>query len=147
MLGFFEHQRLVRKGLASSKLRRRRTESELVQTLEYGVGAKLAIFGGFILGLWALIYSDTWEQPAERGLIALLIFLTALAQLWINHPNTFQRNSRILLMFGIFLLHLGAVKLVLVTADSQLMNMESSKAVLQFAASGSQSPPPGNVRD
>ena len=123
MLGFFEHQRLVRKGLASSKLRRRRTESELVQTLEYGVGAKIAVFGAFILGLWALIYSDTWEQPAERGLIAILIFLTALAQLWINHPNTFQRNSRILLMFGIFLLHLGVVKLVLVTADSQLMNM------------------------
>jgi putative nucleotidyltransferase with HDIG domain len=123
MLGFFEHQRLVRKGLASSKLRRRRTESELVQTLEYGVGAKIAIFAAFILGLWALIYSDTWQQPAERGLIAILIFLTALAQLWINHPNTFQRNSRILLMFGIFLLHLGAVKLVLVTADGQLMNM------------------------
>ena len=125
MLGFFEHQRLVKKGLASSKLRRRRTESEFIQTLEYGAGAKIAIFLGFIIGLWALIYSDTWQQPAERGLIAILIFLTALAQLWINHPNTFQRNSRILVMFGIFLLHLAAVKLVLVTADNQIINLNT----------------------
>jgi cyclic-di-AMP phosphodiesterase PgpH len=119
MLGFLERKRLIRKGLASSKTRRRQTESELFQTLEYGVGAKMAIFVAFMLGLWALIYSNSWQQPTERGLIGLLIFLTALAQLWINHPNTWPRNSRILLMFGIFLLHLAVIKLILATADSQ----------------------------
>src|SRR5215210_6123296 len=121
MFGLFERQRLVRKGLASSKVRRRRTESELVQTLEYGAGAKFAVFAAFLAGLWGLIYSDSWQQPTERGMIAVLIFLTALAQLWINHPNTWMRNSRILLMFGLFLLHLAAVKLILVTADNQLL--------------------------
>ncbi|HEX8310095.1 MAG TPA: HDIG domain-containing protein [Chthoniobacteraceae bacterium] len=121
MLGFFERQRLVKKGLASSKTRRRRTESELMQTLEYGVWAKVIILGGFLAGLWALIYSDSWQQPTEKGLIAMLIFLTALAQLWINHPQTFQRNSRVLAMFSIFLLHLAMVKLVLVTADNQVL--------------------------
>ncbi len=120
MFGFFDRQRLVKKGLACTKLRRRRTESELFQTLEYGGGAKLAIFAGFMLGLWALIYSDSWQQPTERGLIGLLIFLTALAALWINHPNTWPRNSRVLLMFSIFLLQLAAVKLVLVTSDDQV---------------------------
>ncbi len=121
MFGFFERQRLVKKGLASSKVRRRRTESELVQTLEYGWGAKFALFGAFLAGLWVLIYSDSWQQPAQQGMLAMLIFLTALAQLWINHPNTWARNSRILLIFGIFLLHLAAVKLVLVTGDNQLL--------------------------
>lgn len=121
MLGFFERQRLVKKGLASSKLRRRRTESELVQTLEYGAGAKAAIFAAFLFGLWALIYSDSWTQPTMHGLIGTLIFLTAIAQLWINHPNTWARNSRVLLMFGVFLLHLAAVKLILVAADSQVL--------------------------
>jgi hypothetical protein len=121
MLGFFERQRLVKKGLASSKIRRRRTESELVQTLEYGVISKLAVFGGFLVCLWGLIYSDSRQQPTQGGLIAVLIFLTALAQLWINHPNTFARNSRILLMFGIFLLHLSMVKFMLVTGDSQVL--------------------------
>jgi cyclic-di-AMP phosphodiesterase PgpH len=120
MFGFLDRQRLVKKGLASSKHRRRRTESELFQTLEYGGGAKIGIFVGFMLGLWALIYSDSWQQPTERGLIGLLIFLTALAQLWINHPNTWPRNSRVLLMFSVFLLQLTAVKLVLVTSDNQV---------------------------
>jgi len=130
MLGFLERQRLVKKGLASSKLRRRRTESELVQTLEYGAGAKFAIFAVFVVGLWALIYSDSpqQQQPAQHGLIAVLIFLTAIAQLWINHPNTWPRNSRILLMFGIFLLHLLMVKLVLVTADSHVLRAATVRA-------------------
>src|SRR4051812_11727219 len=119
MLGFFERKRLVKKGLASAKTRRRRTESELFQTLEYGVGAKLSIFVSFMLGLWVLIYSNSWQQPAERGLVGLLIFLTALAQLWINHPQTWARNSRILLMFGVVLLHLAAVKLILSVSDAQ----------------------------
>ncbi len=121
MLGFFDRKRLVRKGLCSAKQRRRRTESELFQTLEHGVGAKVAIFGGFLLGLWILIYSSSWQQPAERGLIGMLIFLVALAHLWITHPKTWAKNSRLLLLFGILLLHLAAVKFLLVTADAQLI--------------------------
>jgi len=38
-----------------------------------------------------------------------------------NHPKTFERNSRVLLMFGVMLLHLGIVKYILVTADNQLL--------------------------
>ena len=80
MLGFLERQRLVKKGLASSKLRRRRTESELVQTLENGVAAKIAIFAAFMLGLCMLIYSDGVDQPREKGFIAALIFLTEIGR-------------------------------------------------------------------
>ncbi len=121
MLGFFERQRLVKKGLASTKQRRRRTESEWLQTLEHGPLAKLGVCLCFILGLTALIYSDQREQPTEKVCIAVLIFLTALAQLWINHPKTFDRNSRLVLVFGVMLLHLGIVKLLLVTADNQIL--------------------------
>ena len=121
MLGFFERQRLVKKGLCSSKLRRRRTENEWLQTLEYGPWAKTAIFVAFIVGLAVLIYSDMRSQPMEKVFIAGLIFLTALAQIWINHPKTFERNSRVLLVFGVMLLHLVIVKMVLVTADNQLL--------------------------
>ncbi len=120
MLGFFERQRLVKKGLASTKQRRRRTESELLQTLEQGPVAKVVILIGFMVGLAFLIYADYRSQPMEKVFIAGLIFLTALAQLWINHPKTFESNSRILLMLSVFLLHLVLVKLMLVTADSQI---------------------------
>ena len=118
MFGFFERQRLVKKGFAASKQRRRRTESELLETLEYGTVWKVVVCGVFLLGLSGLIYSDSLTQPLEKVWIATLIFLTALTQLWINHPKTFQRNSRLLLIFGVCLLHLGVVKLLLVTADN-----------------------------
>jgi putative nucleotidyltransferase with HDIG domain len=121
MLGFFERQRLVKKGLASTKQRRRRTENELLQSLEHGMLAKVVLFIGFVVGLSALIYSDMRSQPTEKAFIAVLIFLTALYQLWISHPKTFERNSRLLLIFGVFLLHLLLVKLILVTADNQLL--------------------------
>jgi hypothetical protein len=91
-----------------------------MQTLEHGIAAKLAICLGFVVGLWILIYSDARERPMENVLIGMLIFVVALAQLWINHPNTWDRNSRLLLIFGILLLHLAAVKTVLVTADHQV---------------------------
>ena len=122
MLGFLERQRLVKKGLASSKLRRRRTESEVAHTLEFGPAAKAGIFVGFIAGLAVLIYSDASSQPMRNVFIALLIFLTALAQLWITQPKTFEKNSRILLIFGVFVLHLAIVKMVLVTADNQVVH-------------------------
>ena len=121
MLGFFERQRLVKRGLASTKQRRRRSHSEWLETLEHGPLAKVLIFSGFIAGLAALIYSDLRSQPMEKVFIAVLIFLTALAQLWINHPKTFERNSRVLLMFGVMLLHLAIVKFILVTADNQIL--------------------------
>ena len=134
MLGFFERQRLVKKGLASSKLRRRRTESELRDTLENGLAAKLTIFGVFILALAALIYSDFRTQPMEKVFIAVLIFLTALAQLWINHPRTFASNSRVLLILGVCLIHLALVKAVLVTADNQVINSGATSVTGAFSS-------------
>jgi len=44
----------------------------------------------------------------------LLVFVTAVAQLWINHPKTFEKNSRVGLVFGVILLHLCVAKLVMV---------------------------------
>lgn len=119
MFSFFERQRLVKRGFAASKQRRRRTESEVLDTLEYGPWAKAGICVAFFAGLSALILSGPIEQSLQKLLIALLVFLTALAQLWINHPKTFDRNSRLLLMFAVILLHLGLVKLTLGFAASQ----------------------------
>src|SRR5438105_9914599 len=100
MLGFFERQRLVKKGLASGKVRRRRRQSEVLNMLETHVGVRVLLYGIFCAGLAALIFYGTQVEPAKKFLIGLLIFLTALGQLWINHPNTFASNSRITLMFG-----------------------------------------------
>ena len=113
MFHFFERQRLVKKGLASAKVRRRRTRSEFRCTLETGLGVKAGILTLFCLGLAMLILSGSQPQPVEKLLIALLIFATALTQLWINHPNSFASNSRLTLIFGTMLAHLALIKCIL----------------------------------
>lgn len=141
MLRFFERHRLVKKGLACTKTRRRRPENELLQVLETGPLAKAIILLGFILGLGALIFYGTQPQPTEKFLLCLLIFLTALAQLWINHPHTFARNSRMLLMFGTFLVHLTIMKVLLVLgrngafadADDRAMSLQLATLWLPYA--------------
>ncbi|MDP9291201.1 MAG: HDIG domain-containing protein, partial [Verrucomicrobiota bacterium] len=116
MLRVFERHRLVKKGLASAKTRRRRLESTLLQQVETSAIVKALIFIAFVIGLAGLIFSGAGPQPTEKFFIGLLIFLTALAQLWLNHPRAFARNSRVLLMFGTFLVHLTAIKIILVFA-------------------------------
>lgn len=114
MFSIFEKHRLVKKGLASPKARRRRTESELLQEMDTGLAVKVLLFAAFVAGLAVLIFSGKQTQPTEKFLIGLLIFSIALAQLWINHPNAFARNSRILLMMGSIFVHLAAIKILLV---------------------------------
>ena len=135
MLGFFERHRLIKKGLASPKVRRRRTDNEVMQALETGVWPKCAIFAGFIVGLSVIIFQGAQVHMAENLLIALLIFFTALAQLWINHPNSFAKNSRLLLMFGVFLIHLTLLKVILMlTASSQYHAVrESGMLMIPYA--------------
>ena len=127
MLGFFERQRLVKKGLASSKLRRRRTESEFLDTLEHGVATKIAVLAAFVAGLGLLVHSEASPHPLQNVLFAVLIFVTALAQLWIIHPKTCAQNSRLALLGLVFLLHLALVKAVLVTAGHRLLPPEHAQ--------------------
>jgi putative nucleotidyltransferase with HDIG domain len=133
MFGLFDRQRLVKKGLASTKTRRRMPERELAQALQNAVAMKAVIILGFVIGLAVLIFYSSQQQPAEKFLIALLIFVTAVAQLWVNHPNTFAKNSRLLLMFGIILLHLAIVKFILVLAWNGTIDLQIGKLLLPYA--------------
>jgi hypothetical protein len=133
MLGFLDRYFLVKKGLASPKTRRRRTHSEMRETLRAGVPAKVALLAGFIAGLGILIYWGDVTQPAERFFTALLIFLTALAQLWINHPRSFADNSRILLMFGTFLVHLGLTKFGLTLVTDGGVSPQFAPLIIPYA--------------
>src|SRR5215210_7266340 len=133
MFRFFERQRLIKKGLASPKVRRRRTQSEFAQMLESGIGVRVLLYLSFCGGLAALIFYGTQPQPAEKFLIALLIFLTALAQLWVNHPNSFASNSRISLMFGTMLVHLTFTKIILVLARNGTIDLPYGPLVVPYA--------------
>src|SRR5437016_8439208 len=118
MFDLSKRGRLIRRGLASRKTRRRRARSELLRKLEYSPYAKLFIFAVFAGGLAFLVFSGQQPEPTKNFVIALLVLATAITQLWINQPKSFSQNSRILLVFGVILVQLAVTKLLLVICNS-----------------------------
>src|SRR4029077_18506730 len=136
MFDFLKRGRLVRRGLASKKTRRRRTRNELLRSLERAGYVKAAIFAAFIAGLAFLVFSGHQPEPAKHFVIALLFLATAVPQLWINQPKTMSQNSRVLLVFGIIFLQLTVTKLVLVVCNSgnyRFLTAEMGGLIMPYA--------------
>ena len=119
MFDFLRRRRLLRRGLASKKTRRRRTRNELLRGLESASYVKVFILAAFIAGLAFLIFSGQQPEPTKNFVIALLFFATAIVQLWINRPGTFSQNSRVFLVFGTIFVQLAATKVILVLSSEQ----------------------------
>jgi cyclic-di-AMP phosphodiesterase PgpH len=130
MFGSANRKRLVKKGFACSKIRRKPTQNEWMRKLESNVWVKAGIFCLFVLVLALLIFSGEHPDPAKYFLIGLLIFVTAVAQLWINHPNTFRKNSGVGLVFGVILFHLCVAKLVMVISTQSQSGVPREFGVL-----------------
>ena len=120
MFDFLRRRRLLRRGLASKKTRRRRTRNELLRSLESAPYVKVFILAAFIAGLAVLIFSGQQPEPTKNFVIALLFFATAIVQLWINRPGTFSQNSRVFLVFGTIFVQLAATKVILVLSSEQV---------------------------
>src|SRR5216117_4609130 len=118
MFDFLKRGRLVKRGLASRKRRRRRSRSELMRNVESSSYVKVFIFALFAGGLAFLVFSGQQPEPTKNYVIALLVLATAITQLWINQPKSFVQSSRILLIFGVILLQLAVTKLLLVVCNS-----------------------------
>src|SRR5690348_3585691 len=118
MFNFMRRTRLVKRGLASSKTRRRRASNEMLRNLEEAPWIKVAIFAAFVVGLAVLIFSSEQQEPTRIFVFALLILATAIAQLWMNQPKTFLRNSRVFLVFGVIYLQLALTKLLIALCES-----------------------------
>jgi len=117
MFDFLRRRRLLRRGLASRKTRRRRTRNELLRSLEAAGYVKVIVLAAFIAGLAFLIFSGQQPEPTKNFVIALLFFATAIVQLWINQPRTFSQNSSVFLVFGTIFVQLAATKLILVLSS------------------------------
>ena len=136
MFDFFKRGRLVRRGLASRKMRRRRARSELQRNLEYSPYTKVVIFAVFVGGLAFLVFSGQQPEPTKNFVIALLVLATAITQLWINQPKSFSRSSRILLIFSLILVQLSVTKLLLVLCNSgsyRFLKPEMAGLIMPYA--------------
>jgi len=118
MFDFLKRCRLVKRGLASRKKRRRRPHSELMRNLESSLYVKVFIFALFAGGLAFLVFSGQQAEPTKNYVIALLVLTTAITQLWINQPKSFEQNSRILLVFSVIFVQLTVTKLLLIVCNS-----------------------------
>src|SRR5438093_6782752 len=118
MFDFLRRGRLIKRGLASRKTRRRRARSELMHSVENSPYIKVLIFAMFAGGLAFLVFSGKQPELTKNFLIALLVLATAITQLWINQPKSFSQNSRILLVFAVILVQLALTKLLLVICNS-----------------------------
>ena len=118
MFDFLKRGRLIRRGLASRKTRRRRTRNELLRNLESATYVKVLILAAFVAGLAFLIFSGQQPEPTKNFVIALLFLAISVTQLWINQPGTFSQNSLVLLVFGTIFVQLAATKLLLVLCSN-----------------------------
>ena len=118
MLGFFERQRLAKKGLTPQKTRRRLTQSEVAETLEHGIITRIVLVAGAAAALVWLIAAGNVRFPVGQSIVALLIFSTAIGHLCVTRRETWTSNSRLLLLLLIVLSHLGLAKLCVLQADA-----------------------------
>src|ERR1044072_6312904 len=136
MFDFSKRGRLIRRGLASRKTRRRRARSELKRNLEYSPFVKVVIFAVFAGGLAFLVFSGQQPEPTKNFIIAVLVLATAITQLWINQPKSFSRSSRILLIFALILVQLAVTELLLVLCNSgnyRFLKPEMAGLIMPYA--------------
>ncbi len=113
MIKSIKRNRLVKKGLACGKTRRSRSANVFTKLVENSSGVRASLVAVFALGLILLISYGGGEDTGRRILIAMLLLGAALAQLFINHPDVFCRNSRLALIFSVLLMQLTAAKALL----------------------------------
>jgi len=114
----FQRRRLISQGLSSPKTRRKQVEHPLAEELEEGWPAKAAIMLAFNIGLGVLIFTGQQTEPMKHLLICLLVFATAMAALWINYPNSFASNRRLLLILSVCFLQLLGVRMILANVEN-----------------------------
>lgn len=133
MLTSLRKNQLVKKGFACNKTRRRLPRNEFLRSLESSAMVRTAIFAGFLFALAGLIFFGSRGGQAQQCLFAMLVFCTAVAQLWINHPQTFLKNSRLVLLFGLFLVHLLIIKGMRVAIESRSLHPSFGNLLFPFA--------------
>lgn len=128
--------------MACGKTRRKVAESDLADALEGGWLIRALVLAAFVGGLAIFIFTGQQDrgafeneaaEPAKMFLLSLLIFVTAVAQLWINHPETFKSNSRLTLMFGALLLQLAAIKIIFVQQAMGRIDLQLVPLLVPYA--------------
>ena len=124
MIKALKRLQLKRRGLMTEKTRRKHSEREWVERLRDAAFVRCLLFLLFATGLSVLIMGAPDERlpmvgtPWRATMLGGVVLLIALLHFYINHPSSFRRNSRVLLIFGIMFIHLALLRLSFALADS-----------------------------
>ncbi len=120
----FSNSRLKQQGFSSGRKRRTQKEDALRYALAEGLVVRISLFFLFALLISTLIIygadsgSRIFAASSQIAVVVTLITLTMLVQFYINLPQSFERNSRVLMMLFAILSHLLLVKLSLSLGQS-----------------------------
>jgi cyclic-di-AMP phosphodiesterase PgpH len=133
MFALFKRWRLIGKGMDCGKRRRKIENNELLASLQTGWLMRWILLLAFAAGLATLIFTGQQDEPAKKFLLCLLIFVTAIAQLGINHPQTLNTNSRLCLVLGVLLAQLALIKVVLSRAAAGGIDLQLAPLLVPYA--------------
>ncbi len=126
-------RQLIDKRTRGHKIRRSCESSDFQQAIQTGWFCRGLILSLFVTGLGLLIFTGGQEEPLKKFLISLLIFITAVTQLWINHPQTVACNIRLALVMLVMLVQLTMIKLILMQADQGNIDLQLAPLLVPYA--------------
>jgi putative nucleotidyltransferase with HDIG domain len=113
MFSFFTRQRLIRRGLASAKWRRRLRQSEWLDSLRYGGLVRWVIVVTLAVTLASLVsINEAQPEASQRLLVEFFVYVLAVALVWMNHRSVWTDNGRLLLLLGTLVGHVWTVRCV-----------------------------------
>lgn len=127
MIETFKRFRLQKKGLSCGKKRREREHGvcgEFLCSSPIVMGLLLAVGGAFLgwLALWHPGYGVPYvDEPAKAILAMMLLFLGGVLQFSVAHPESFERNSRLMLVLAVVSAHLALVKIAVSFVDTHFL--------------------------
>jgi cyclic-di-AMP phosphodiesterase PgpH len=133
MFSLWRKNRLVKQGYACQKTRKTQGDGEFRRVLEESYEVKWLILLLFAAGLATLIFWGPQPNQAQKCLLGLLILATAAAQFWVNHPQTFASNSKLVLVFGTNLIQLAAFKVILELMDGGNVSLVYGPLLFPYA--------------
>jgi putative nucleotidyltransferase with HDIG domain len=108
---WFEHRRLVRKGLACDKTRLSHSDDSLQSRADCSWKLRLFILCFFIALLHVGVsWAHTGDNLLEDQILAFIVFISGLMLLELDCPDVWRSNSRLVLILGAIWFNLVMVK-------------------------------------
>ncbi|MFD0892188.1 HDIG domain-containing protein [Luteolibacter ambystomatis] len=130
--------RLARQGLSSGKKRRVHAESVTMQSLEFSVWVRFALYATFAVGTAVLVLRSAQNSifsadPLMGTVCGFVLALTAVAMFHVGREASCRRNSRVVLVLGGMLGHLAIVRLTIVLLAGESMPEMYRLLLIPFA--------------